>query len=95
MKNNLKITVAGQCGSGKSRVTLLLKEFLKEKGFDVAFDGGVDFDSEFQFDETIKPHLDEAIDSLSKRTKITMEEVQVNREGRLGRNTKSYINKNI
>ena len=91
MKNNLKITVSGAVGTGKSRITFLIKEMLKEKGFDVSFDGGIDFDSEFQFDETIKPHIDDAIDALSKKSKITLEELQTNRERRLGRNTKSYI----
>ena len=41
-KKNLIISVSGEVNSGKSRLTLLLKEFLRENGFDVQFYGGVD-----------------------------------------------------
>ena len=34
-KKNLIITVAGQTASGKSRLTYLLKKFLRENGFEV------------------------------------------------------------
>ena len=41
-KKNLTISVSGEVNSGKSRLTLLLKNFLRENGFEVDFDSGGD-----------------------------------------------------
>lgn len=41
MKNNeLNVTVSGFTASGKSTVAFVIKEALREKGFEVEFDGG-------------------------------------------------------
>lgn len=59
-KKNLIITVTGEVNSGKSHLTfLLLKKFLRENGFEVDFDGGLDYDNESQFDEYVSENLDQ------------------------------------
>lgn len=79
-KNNLIISVSGEVNSGKSRLTLLLKKFLRENGFDVDFDGGVDYENETQFDEYVSEHFDQIIEHIKDTTKITLKEVQVKRD---------------
>ena len=67
MKNKeLTIRVSGGTNTGKSRLTLLLKKFLRENGFEVKFDGGQDFEDEVKFDEQISKNLEQVI----KTTKI-------------------------
>lgn len=79
-KKNLIISVTGEVNSGKSRLTLLLKKFLCENGFDVDFDGGVDYDNESQFDEYVSKNFDQVIEHIKDTRKITLKEVQVNRD---------------
>jgi hypothetical protein len=77
-KKNLTISVSGEVNSGKSRLTLLLKNFLRENGFDVQFDSGVDYENEIQFDEHVSKNLDQMIEHIKETRTITLKEIQVN-----------------
>jgi nucleoside-triphosphatase THEP1 len=84
-KNDLKIVVsdstiqvAGRTGSGKSCMVYFLKQFLTQNGFDVHFDGGVDFENISEFDKHVGKNIDEKISHIKKTRKITISEVQVN-----------------
>jgi hypothetical protein len=79
-KKNLTITISGECASGKSRLTLLLKRFLRENGFEVDFDGGIDYQNESEFDEYTSKHFDQAIEYIKDNRKIILKEVQVQRD---------------
>ena len=74
-KKNLIISVSGEVNSGKSRLTLLLKKFLRENGFDVQFDGGGDYKDETQFDEYVSENLDQVIEHIKDTRTITLKEV--------------------
>ena len=76
-KKNLIISVTGEVKSGKSRLTLLLKKFLRENGFEVDFDGGADYENETQFDEYVSNNFDQVIEHIKDTRKITLKEVQV------------------
>jgi uridine kinase len=79
-KKNLIISISGEVNSGKSRLTLLLKKFLRENGFDVQFDGGVDYKDETQFDEYVSENLDQVIEHIKDTRAITLKEVQLKRD---------------
>jgi thymidylate kinase len=76
---NINITVSGQVGVGKSRVTFLLKQFLREKGFEVNFTGSTDHPSESDFDKQISSNIETVIDSIKETSGITLTEVQEKR----------------
>lgn len=73
---NLTITVSGKTNSGKSRLVLLLKDFLREEDFKVEFDGGIDYENEEQFNEHVSKNFDHVIEQL-KETTITLKEEQL------------------
>jgi uridine kinase len=75
-RKQITITVAGETASGKSRVLFLLKKVLKDNGFIVEFDGGIDFENETQFDEVIGKNLDTVIDALKDSRIISLREEQ-------------------
>ena len=79
-KKNLTITVSGECNSGKSRLSFLLKKFLRENGFDVQFDGGVDYKDETQFDEYTSKNFDQVIEHIKETRTVTLKEVQLKRD---------------
>ena len=77
-KREICIFVAGEPNSGKSRVSFLLKRFLRENGFEVDFDGGLDFNNEAQFDQQIgNRHFDETIEAIKDNRKIVLREMQL------------------
>ena len=76
-KKNLIISVTGEVKSGKSRLTLLLKKFLRENGFEVDFGGGADYENETQFDEYVSNNFDQVIEHIKDTRKVTLKEVQV------------------
>ena len=49
-KEKLIITVSGRAMSGKSRLSFLLKKFLRENGFDVKHEVTLDYQNENDFD---------------------------------------------
>lgn len=79
MKKDLVISVSGEVNSGKSRLTYFLKKFLEESGFEVEFDGGLDFENESQFDEHMSKNLDRVLEHIKENRKITLKEIQTNR----------------
>jgi uridine kinase len=74
------INVSGLPNSGKSRLIYLIKEFLKERQFNVDFDGGTNFQDEEQFDTVVGNNIDPVIDSLKESRKITIIESNINRD---------------
>ncbi len=81
MKNKkLIITIGGQPGTGKSIMAYLLKEFLKEKGFEVATVEDLDFPTEKDLDKHISSkNLTEITKAIAEKTEITVKTVQLNR----------------
>lgn len=82
MKRDLTITVAGEAGSGKSTMVLLLEEFLKEKGFDVEIDLEnelLDYGSEFQFRAVCSLDWQEKLKRIKTERKITLKSMQLKR----------------
>ena len=77
-ETGINIIVSGRASSGKSRLTFLLKEFLKEKGFDIQMDDHPDFNNETQFDEFMVKNIDLAIKSISEREKISIKTISIN-----------------
>jgi predicted AAA+ superfamily ATPase len=75
----ITISVTGMVNTGKSRLILLLKKFLKENNFKVEFDGGIDYENETQFDELVSQNLEQVIEKIKETSVITLEEVQVKR----------------
>lgn len=75
---NLTITVSGETNSGKSRLLLLLKDFLREHDFIVEFDGGIDYENEDQFNEHVSKNFDHVIEQVKDMTTITLKEEQLN-----------------
>ena len=53
---------------------------LKDNGFDVQFDGGVDYKDETQFDEYVNKNLDQVIEHIKDTRTITLKEVQVKQD---------------
>lgn len=76
-KKNLIITVAGQPASGKSRLTYLLKKFLRENGFEVEQELNIDYPTEENFDNIMSKNTDNIIDNFKKTRKITIKELQL------------------
>ena len=83
MKRNeieIDINVKGTTGSGKSVILYLVKDILMKNGFDVSQDVSLDYRNEQDFDNNISSKLQQAIDTLNKRTKINIKETQMIRE---------------
>jgi len=80
MKKELIITVGGVANSGKSRITFLLKQFLREKGFEVELENSLDHPNEREFDIRMNKNLNNIIDFIKKRRKISLKQVQFNNE---------------
>lgn len=78
--NNIKITVAGQVGSGKSTITYLLKQFLKKEGFDVTLEKQLDYRNEVEFDMAMVKNQHLRTESVKNHVKISLEEKQLCRE---------------
>ena len=71
---NLTITISGQAMSGKSRLTFLLKKFLREQGLNVNQEVNIDFADEAQFDLTMSKG---SATEILKDNEITLKEVQL------------------
>lgn len=76
----LIITVAGQVASGKSRLTFLLKEFLKGQGFNVQFEGNKDFSTENEFDAFYSENSEKAIENIKSTRVLNLKELQLPRQ---------------
>jgi nucleoside-triphosphatase THEP1 len=78
-RNAINITVSGLPGSGKSRITYLLKEFLKDRGLNVEMTDNADFDSEEQFDEFMSKNIEGMVANFSKTKTVKIKSVSTNR----------------
>lgn len=79
MKNNLKISISGSAGSGKSTITYLLKEFLEQKGFYVNFDGGKDYINSIEmFNYIIGNSIQKRENFVKENVLINLEEININ-----------------
>lgn len=78
-KKHLFITVSGTAGSGKSRLTYLLKQFLKESGFEVNQILNEDHPTEANFDKVMSRNRDEVTNVLRSSRTITLQEQQIQR----------------
>lgn len=79
-ENELKIIIAGKTGTGKSSMIYFLKEFLRDNGFEVEFDGSLDHIDENNFDYYMKDNNDEKLNNIKDRIKITFIEEQLKRK---------------
>lgn len=71
-KEEIIITLSGRPASGKYRLTFLLKEFLRDKGFDVKYEGNYDFPTEMELDEHMTQNSDEMIQRMIESRVITI-----------------------
>lgn len=78
MKKQVTITIAGTTGSGKSTFTYLIKNMLKENGFEVDFKDD-DFKDETSFDECVSQHINERVEALQMSTKVVIKEQHLRR----------------
>lgn len=76
----LKITVSGKVGSGKSTVSYLIKTMLRGYGFNVVFDPRPDFTAESYFDAEMNRNRENRIQAVGENVKIYLEEKQICRE---------------
>lgn len=74
---NLNITISGETASGKSRLTYLLKKFLRENGFEVEQEPNIDYGTEEEFNNIMSKNIDTVIDKIKETTNITIREIQV------------------
>ena len=75
----ITIIIAGPVASGKSRLTYLLKNFLRSQNFNVIFDGDMDFETEKDFDNVMMKNNIEIMGRIKENTNITLRQVQTNR----------------
>ncbi len=73
MNNKIHITVTGQPKIGKSKVCFLIKNLLRQNGFEVDFDLGVDFESEQQFDQ----HFDRILNNDNQTQEVVLREARL------------------
>jgi CO dehydrogenase nickel-insertion accessory protein CooC1 len=78
-KEKLIITVSGRAMSGKSRLSFLLKKFLRENGFDVKHEVSLDYQNENQFERQMSKNFDEVIGQMKEQREILIKEEQLKR----------------
>jgi pantothenate kinase-related protein Tda10 len=79
-KEKLIITVSGRAMSGKSRLSFLLKKFLRENGFDVKHEVSLDYQNENQFERQMSKNFDEVISQMKEQREILIKEEQLKRD---------------
>lgn len=79
MDDKLYISIAGRAASGKSTVAMILKECLREYGFEVEFDGGIDYDCEEEFNEFVSKNQEQRLEALTKikNRAVVLSEIQL------------------
>jgi len=75
-QQTITITISGKAKTGKSRIIYLIKEMLKVHDLDVVFKPSIDFANENDFNKHMRTNFDEAIEQISKKTKIIIQEEQ-------------------
>jgi pantothenate kinase-related protein Tda10 len=79
-KEKLIITVSGRAMSGKSRLSFLLKKFLRENGFDVKHEVSLDYQNENQFERQMSKNFDKVIGQMKEQREILIKEEQLKRD---------------
>jgi uridine kinase len=79
-KEKLIITVSGRAMSGKSRLSFLLKKFLRENGFDVKHEVTLDYQNENQFERQMSKNFDDVIGQMKEQREIVIKEEQLKRD---------------
>jgi hypothetical protein len=79
-KEKLIITVSGRAMSGKSRLSFLLKKFLRENGFDVKHEVTLDYQNENDFERKMSKNFDDVIGQMKEQREILIKEVQLKRD---------------
>jgi pantothenate kinase-related protein Tda10 len=79
-REKLIITVSGKAMSGKSRLSFLLKKFLRENGFDVKHEVSLDYQNENQFERQMSKNFDEVIGQMKEQREILIKEEQLKRD---------------
>jgi pantothenate kinase-related protein Tda10 len=79
-KEKLIITVSGRAMSGTSRLSFLLKKFLRENGFDVKHEVSLDYQNENQFERRMSKNFDEVIGQMKEQREILIKEEQLKRD---------------
>ena len=79
-QEKLIITVSGRAMSGKSRLSFLLKKFLRENGFDVKHEVSLDYQNENQFERQMSKNFDEVIGQMKEQREILIKEEQLKRD---------------
>lgn len=77
MENKITITISGKAGSGKSRLAYIIKQLLKTNDFEIEHHISSDYQNEFDFNSKVGYNIGNAIQSISKKTGIIIEEVQL------------------
>ena len=77
-KEKIIIQVCGKTKSGKSVITYLLKEFMKQHGFQVDFDEGIDYFNEFDFDRRVTTNFEKGIEYVKDNRIIVIKQEQLN-----------------
>ncbi len=78
-KSKIHILITGEPNSGKSRVLKFIKDSLNKEGFNVDFNGGIDFNDESDFDRHHDKNLKSGISQISEITEVSIEEKSVKR----------------
>ena len=73
--NNIEIIVTGGDNIGKTGIIFILKEFLREKGFELDITKNHDYNSEEQLNNLIgKNNIEEVAGYIKLKSKITLSE---------------------
>lgn len=82
MDNKLTIIVTGASASGKSTMVLELERLLRENGFniDISLEGNYEYVSIDDYINMESKHHDEKVEAVKLKTKITLMDMQSNRE---------------
>lgn len=74
-KKQLYITLSGLNNNGKTRVTYLLKKFLRSEGFDIDFEPNFEYETEESFNKAAERNFDASIKNIKECSKIIINEV--------------------
>lgn len=84
MKKEIKISIAGVSASGKSRIAFMIKELITELGFETELVLNEDHPTLDNFNKVMSSDIDKAVDALIEKTKVKIEEVQIQRRPDVG-----------
>jgi pantothenate kinase-related protein Tda10 len=79
-KEKIIINICGRTGRGKSRITYLLKQFLKEKGFEINHNISDDFFTEEDCDNIMSANINDFVEARKDNTLIELNEITLTRE---------------